>query len=202
MKTIKLLAVALLFLGLNSCSSDDNDEQKKSELEIITVENLHAPGDVRDYQTGEIIQEGTMKYFSFSQGMAVEETADWDIAFKGTSIIVNGGINGDTDAAATVVNSTFAEVVEAPSDGDFRVDTDIINAIPSGSGNGWYNYNPSNHMITPIAGRILIIRTHDSKYAKVEILSFYKDQTTTPSQEDGAYLTFNYTYQTDGSKNF
>ena len=202
MKTIKLVVVALLFLGLNSCNSDDNSGEQNSQLAIKKVENLYAPGDVRDYQTGEIVQLGTRKYFSFSQGTTVDETAAWDIAFKGTEIITNSGVHGNSQAAAVVVSDTFAAVTQAPDDSDFNVDTDILNAIASGSDNGWYHYNPINHMITPVAGRVIIVRTNDGKYAKLEMLSYYKDQTTTPTQEDGAYLTFNYVYQADGSKDF
>ena len=69
-------------------------------------------------------------------------------------------------------------------------------AIPTGSGNGWYNYNPTTHVISPIAGKVIIVKTNDGKYAKVEILSYYKDAPENPTQEsEYRYYTFNYVYQ-------
>ncbi len=202
MKTIKLVVALILFIGLNSCTSDDIEETQESNLIVKKIENLHAPSDVRDYSTGEIISEGITKYFSFSQGTTVAATANWDIAFKGTTIIVNGGVHGSSNAAAAVLVSTFEAVTQAPSDEDFKIDTAIVNAIASGSGNGWYNYNPATHLITPIPGRVIVIKTHDGKYAKMEMLSYYKNQTTTPEDGDDAYLTFNYAYQPNGTKRF
>ncbi len=201
LKTIRLAAILVLFLGFFSCNSDDPDPEKVT-LDVLKIENLHAPADVRDHTTGQIISEGVTNYFSFSQGKSVMENENWDIAFKGTSIIVNSGIHGSTDAAAAVVIATFSEVEKAPEDNELKVDTAIVNAIASGSGNGWYNYNPSTHMITPIAGRVIVVRTFDGKYAKMEMLSYYKDQATNPGADDDDYLTFNYVYQNDGSKDF
>ena len=49
-------------------------------------------------------------------------------------------------------------------------------AVPSGAGNGWYTYQgPPVNLITPTPGKILVFRTNDGKYAKMEILSYYKD---------------------------
>ena len=200
MKQTKLFLVAILVLMLNSCSSDESDNSTQLETEQIT--NLYAPADVRDYQTGEVIEEREFVYFSFSEGTTVLEDDNWDIAFKGTEIIVNGGIHGNTQAAAAVVTGTFAEITEIADDVEFKQDTDIINAIPTGSGNGWYNYNPATHAITPIPGRIILVKTHNGKYAKMEILSYYKDMTNNPEDEDASYFTFNYVYQGNGSKSF
>lgn len=200
MKQTKLFLVAILVLMLNACSSNDSEEPVQLETEQIT--NLYAPADVRDYQTGEIIEEREFVYFSFAEGTTVLEDDNWDIAFKGTEIIVNSGIHGDTQAAATVTVGTFTEITEVPNDVVFKEDTDIINAIPTGSGNGWYNYNPATHAITPIPGRIILVRTHDGKYAKMEILSYYKDMSNNPAPEDSSYYTFNYVYQNNGSTSF
>ncbi len=198
MKQTKLFLATILVLILNSCASDDNPIQ--ASLEAKQTSNLYAPADVRDYQTGQIIEKREFVYFSFDSEGVVTQNDNWDIAFKGTTIIVNGGIHGNTQAVAVIVLGTFAEITEVPDATEFKQDTDIINAIPTGSGNGWYNYNPANHDITPIPGRIILIKTHDGKYAKMEILSYYKDMII-----DGdypAYYTFNYVYQDNGSTTF
>ena len=56
---------------------------------------------------------------------------------------------------------------------------------------------PPTFLITPTPGKILVFRTADGKYAKVEILSYYKDSPPTPDYRfsQGRYYTFNYIYQ-------
>ena len=200
MKQTTVILATILVLILNSCSSNDTPEQ--IQLETKRINNLYAPADVIDYQTGQIIEEREFVYFSFDSEGVVTQNDNWDIAFKGTTIIVNGGIHGNTQAAAAIVLGTFAEITEVPDATEFKQDTDIINAIPTGGGNGWYNYNQANHYISPIPGRIILVKTHDGKYAKMEILSYYKDMTTEPGTEDSSYYTFNYVYQDNGSKTF
>lgn len=55
--------------------------------------------------------------------------------------------------------------------------------------------NPQQFTITPIPGKILVFRTRNGNLAKVEILSYYRDN---PSQLDmeseSRYYTFNYLY--------
>ena len=200
MKQTTVILATILVLILNSCASDDNPVQ--ASLEAKQISNLYAPADVRDYQTGQIIEEREFVYFSFDSEGVVTQGDNWDIAFKGTTIIVNGGIHGNTQAAAAIVLGTFDEITEVSDATEFKQDTEIINAIPTGSGNGWYNYNPANHDITPIPGRIILIKTHDGKYAKMEVLSYYKDMTANPATEDYSYYTFNYVYQDNGSTTF
>ena len=48
-------------------------------------------------------------------------------------------------------------------------------AICTGSDNGWYNYNRATNLILPIPGRTIVLRTADGNYAKMRILSYYKD---------------------------
>ena len=76
-------------------------------------------------------------------------------------------------------------------------DSETSLAIPTGSDNGWYNYNPATFTITPLAGKILVFRTRDNRYAKVEILSYYQDAPSNPDPftDEGRYYTFNYVYQ-------
>ena len=98
---------------------------------------------------------------------------DWDIGFRGTSIIVNGGVSLGTtdepsrtgDAAAYVANGTFFSVMQADTS---LLTQDSTNgyAIATGSGNGWYTYSgPPTFLITPTPGKILVFRTADGKYA-------------------------------------
>ena len=80
----------------------------------------------------------------------------------------------------------------------FVQDSETATSISTGSGEGWYIYaGPPTHLITPITGKILVFRTHDGKYAKVDILSYYKDAPNAPDAftDEDRYFTFNYVYQ-------
>ena len=71
------------------------------------------------------------------------------------------------------------------------------------SGQGWASYSFSTHLFSPRAGRILVFRTHDNKYAKMEIIYFYDSlKPDTGSGDIGGFYTFNYVYQSAGEINF
>lgn len=173
-----------------------------SDLVSSTFSNLHAP-QTGGFGQGEI--GGPFTKFSFETGDVTDSETEWDIAFRGLRIAVNGGASTGSndeptrngDAAATVETGIFSEIVSA--DGlEFEQDADGAFAIPAGSGNGWYDYNGATNVVTAIPGRVLVFKTHDGKYAKVEILSYYKDAPAeiTPeiANSDFRYYTFNYVY--------
>ncbi len=201
MKTITLVAIA--FLGLSSCNNND-DETPLLAVESEQITNLHAPQNT-DYTTNPPAITGDFVKFDFSTGATTTSDTDWDIAFRGTTIIVNGGESqGTTDepnrtgnAGAYIVNNTFSGVTSI-DESLFVQDSESSLAIATGSGNGWYTYaGPPSHLITPTAGKILVFKTHNGLYAKVEILSYYKDSPTNPntSVDESRYFTFNYVYQ-------
>lgn len=200
MKTINFLTLLTLFIGFSSCNNDD-DSTTLLTVESELISNLHAP---QEGGQGNPVS-GEFTKFNFALGQTTTSDTDWDIAFRGTAIIVNGGVSSgledepvrNGEAGAYIATGTLGSVTS--------IDTSLIIqdsatsfAIPTGSDNGWYNYaGPPTHIISPIAGRILVFRTHDGKYAKIEILSYYKDAPANPDafvDEDG-YYTFNYVYQ-------
>lgn len=199
LKTIKLLALASLFVGFISCD-DDDDAPPLLDVEAETVSNLHAP---EEGGRGEPTS-GPFTKFDFETGTITTSDTAWDIAFRGTSIIVNGGASMGTvdepertgNAAAYIATGTMATVAEVNTS-LFVQDSETSYAIPTG-GDGWYSYSgPPTHLITPIAGKILVFKTHDGKYAKVEILSYYKDAPDSPDAfvDETPYYTFNYVFQ-------
>lgn len=206
MKNFLKSALALTVLLFASCSSDDQERVIQSQsLQTKKVSNLYAP------QSGGQGQpvSGDFVKFSLSTGEIVTSGDNWDIAFRGTSIIVNGGYSGTGEPAKNgnvslaTVSNTLSGVTEAPSDDSFKQDAQSAYAIPTGSGNGWYTYNPTNHVVAPIAGRVFVIKTTNGKYAKFEILSYYQNAPANPlGTEPSKYFTFNYVYQPDGSKKF
>lgn len=210
MKTIKLFTLLAIFIGFSSCSNDDNDDLPLLAIETESISNLYAPQEA-DYSTNPPTYTGEFTKFNFATGLTTSSETDWDVAFRGTSIIVNGGTSfGATDeperignAAAYVATGTMASVDTIDTN---MLEQDSVNGYVL---NNWYDYNPVNHIITPTAGKILVIRTHDGKYAKVEILSYYKDApapneiTEEIATNDSRYFTFNYMYQpNDGITTF
>ena len=194
----------LIILSLSSCSNDDDavtDDTNNQCQPVVSsrAENVPAP------QTGNPggPAGGPFTKFSFATGTVVDQnSSNWDIAFRGTTIVINGGEeNGITDeptrtgdVSAQIVNSTFDDLTEAPTSG-YSQDSATQLAIISGSGNGWYTYTgPPNHLILPQPGKILVFKTSTNNYAKVEILSYYKDAPANPDGTNSRFYTFRYSY--------
>lgn len=142
--------------------------------EVRTISNLNASG-------------GTV-YFNLGSGKEVSAdrstTAEWDISFAKTTIAVNE----KAKVTAQVVESIFDALKKAPANG-YRPDTEESRAIPTGSGNGWYNYNMEDHSILPIADRTIVVKAGNGKKYKISIISYNKDQKLF---ESTGYYTFRY----------
>lgn len=201
MKTYKILAIAAVAL-LSFTSCDDNDTPNILDVEADQVSNLYAP-QVADYTTTPITYSGDFIKFDFSTATTTESDTDWDIAFRGTTILVNGGSSSGIaeepartgNAGAYIVDATFADVASV-TEASFLQDSADGLAITTGSGNGWYDYDFLNNAIAPIAGKVIVFRTADNHYAKVEILSYYKDlEDDNDVYDNPRYYTFNYVYQ-------
>jgi hypothetical protein len=208
MKNLKSVLVLAISIALFSCSKEAETITKNPQnqaLEVKNYSNLYAPvtGGGGQPVSGDFVK------FSFSTGQIVSTGDNWDIAFRSTAILVNGGVASAGQPArtgmgsASIVTSTFTNVTIAPADNLFKQDSATETAITTGSGNGWYNYNSVTNVVSPIAGKVIVVKTNDGKYAKMEILSFYKDAPANPTAtEPSRYYKFNYVYQPDGSKNF
>lgn len=211
--SIRSIFVSALFVGMISmmvsCSEDDPTLEP---VVAVTISNLEAdPATGFNPNTGQPIgTTGKFKLFSFESGATVSNsdsaTTKWDIGFRGTTIILNGGTSGPGSAQAQVVTGIFDEVNEAPETG-YTSDNGTTYAIPTGSGNGWYSATgggPSSPtIITPIAGRVIVVKTATGRYAKLEILSYYKDAPASPTgSEPARYYTFRFVYQPNDSRKF
>ena len=196
-----LTLVVITILGFNSCS-DDDESTSLLTVESEQVSNLFAPQTL-DVTVTPPVASGDFVKFDFSTGRTTTSDTDWDIALRGTTILVNGGDSSGIaeepirtgNAAAYIVDDTFANVIAVTESSFIQDSTDGL-ALPTGSGNGWYNYNPAINAIQPIAGKVIVFRTADDRYAKIEILSYYKDApseiTTDIAANDARYYTFNY----------
>ncbi len=194
MKTIKLLTLLAIFIGFSSCSSDD-DDPVILQVESETVSNLYAP---QIGGQGQGPKSGEFTKFNFATGTATTSTTDWDIAFRGTDIIINGGSSfGETDepersgnAAAYIAIGTMVSVNSIDTS---LLEQDSVNGYVLSN---WYTYaGEPTHAINPTAGKILVLKTHDGKYAKMEILSYYENAEPNANFDNYRYYTFNYVYQ-------
>jgi len=177
--------------------------------DVITFVEL----DASQYIVNQLDSSLTGKYkkFSFSEGDTVSHD-NWDVAFKGSTIIINGGESSEQDQPnrtgsaavyiATGIMSDIKIVDVSKLTEDDATRPAIIDDLGI-SGQGWSSYNHDSHILSPIAGRILVFRTHDNKYAKMEILYYYDSENPQPLDGDfGGFYTFNYVYQSDGEINF
>jgi hypothetical protein len=201
------LLLSLFILFFTSC--EKSIEQNMIDENVINFVELNASQ--YDVNILDSLVTGKFEKFSFSEGDTVSHD-NWDVAFSGTTIIVNGGdsynvnqLERTGNAAvyiATGVMSDIRTVDLSKLEQDNLSGPTIIDDLGI-SGQGWASYDMDTHILSPIPGRILVFRTHDNKYAKMEIIYFYDSPNPQPLEGDyGGFYTFNYVYQTDGTTNF
>lgn len=203
-----IVAVSLAFMFLISCEKEETPAVV--DTVITNVVNSLPADTIVQIVNGRPIGAGKYSFFSLESN-AIISSADsnskkWDIGFRGTSIIINGGNSGPGNGGAFTYVGTFEELKTIPADSVFKVDNAPASyAISS----GWYSYNQPVNLITPVPGKVLVIRTANGKFAKVEILNYYKGGVTPAASAPDAdkiskqrYYTFRFAYQSNGSKNF
>lgn len=215
MKYLFSLLLLSLLIGFSAC---DKSDPAPVPVQAVRFNDLPADPATFDPNTGAPIGfTNKFTFFSFSTGKVVDNPSgsNWDLAFRATTILVNGGTSGSGKGGAQVLTGIFGDIATAPTDG-YRQDNDSGGlspapapntnlAIPTGSGNAWYVATGgglgSPSVITATAGKVLLIRTADGKYAKMEILSYYKGApaAVNPLTDAARYYTFQYVYQADGS---
>ncbi len=204
MRFVLPLFLAMAVVGLAACDTAEIDPDPQP-LTVETVENLPADPST-SAGGGQPTSSGRYTLFDIETGEIVlafdeEDRSDslstnWDIGFQGTNLIANTTVG--SQGGIQIVISAFDEVTEAPEAG-------YDAALPSGSGNSWYNYaGPPTHLITPISGRVIVVKTADGRYAKLRILSYYRGAPEEPNAFEDAdrYYTFEYVFQPDGSRSF
>jgi hypothetical protein len=211
---IRILSFSVLLSVLVSCEKNDNGEgtlvattQTVRDLPADTILGINTI-------TGQPYGAGKYTFYSLEKNAIVASadsaTSKWDIGFRGTTIITNGGNSGPGQGGGFVFTGLFDDLKTIPADSTFRTDNAPSSyAIAAGSNRGWYVYNAPVNLITAIPGRVLVIRTASGKYAKVEILNYYKGGVT-PATTDSddiklrrqRFFTFRFTYQPNGTKSF
>ena len=213
-KNLTKIAMGLvLSIALVACSKEE--EIIVVPVNAITVNDLAADTVTGLGPDGRPQSAGTITYYSLVDNKVVSSTdaatTKWDIAFSSTKILINGGTSGPGLGGAFVFKGLFDDLKTIPTDSSFATDnaTAASYAIPLGSGKAWYTYDGLTTLVSPIAGRVLVIKTASGKFAKIEILNYYKGGVTLPANASVSdklfkqrYYTFRYAYQPNGSKVF
>lgn len=209
----KIAMVLSVSVAMVACTKDD--AAVVVPVSAITVKDLAADTVTGIGSDGRPQSAGTTTYYSLVDNKVIASTdaatTKWDVAFTSTKILVNNGTSGPGLGGAFVFKGLFDDLKTIPADSLFATDNSNASsyAIPWGSGKGWYTYDGLTTLVNPIAGRVLVIRTAAGKFAKIEILNYYKGGVTLPSTATDAdkltkqrYYTFRYTYQPNGTKTF
>ena len=130
-------------------------------------------------------------YFDLSRNTTMptsQENLDWDLAFRRTRIITNGGAaNSDGLGGAVDLGEIPLEQATPPVDGY------MVDAIHEERGlvnpalQKWYNYNWTTHIVTS-KSHTYALRTHTGEVILLAFMSYYCD--------DGSAgcITFRYAY--------
>lgn len=204
-----VLAAVVIF---QSCTKDNTTVPQETLVQKI-VKDVQADTIIGLSPIGQPFGSGKFTFYSFETNSIVpntdSNTTKWDIGMRGTTIITNNGTSGPGKGGAFVYVGTFDDLTSVPADSTFKVDAAPSFAITAASNRGWYLYTPQTNLVTPLPGRVLVIRTANGKYAKVEILNYYKGGTTPAATDPDAlkifsqrYYTFKFAYQADGTTTF
>jgi hypothetical protein len=197
---------------------------------VITVMNVGA--DRPD--TSEPLYDPSIIYFSLETNAVTpvdyKRTSRWDLSFSGTERSFLGGNNGANTAnlgyqgpgkgGICILTQRFDSVIDIPEDGAFRTGSGLIGTDDMGAygtGTGYYAYDwggtlfgdgsyDKQHVAHVLQDtRTVIVRTAKGNYAKIRMLSIYKDELD-PSKwlrnSPHPYFSFQYILVKAGSKKF
>lgn len=206
---IQIPVLLLILTALFSCKKKDPQPQPVQSVKLTDI-----PADPPKSISNRGEFEGqTRKYWllDIRTGKQVDNKTDsatnkWHFGFRvearKMNIITNGGSSGPGGCEARVVQGVFDTYNNAPAEG-YASDKSGEPAIPNKVPNSWVDYNMTTHMLTPKAGAIILLKTGEGRYAKMEIISFYKGAPVPPVKyDDIGYFTLRYVYQPNQSTAF
>src|SRR3990172_78303 len=146
--------------------------------------------DIRQY-TVDARDRQEWAYFDFSAGTYVattRESLDWDLAFRRTSVLANGGETNPAGLAGAIdLGETPLEQAAPPSAGYLADRTDDEGELENPALRKWYNYNWTTHIITS-KGHTYAFRTATGEVVVLTFLSYYSDH------DSPGCITFQYAY--------
>jgi len=143
------------------------------------------------------------------------KTKDWDIAFTGpynSEVFVNSakdqfnpGYEGPaTNTSVVLVRQGYQFVNEAPTEEEFtKSKISKIGWAANENSDGWFQYSLKTHIMQALPNRTYVIKLHDGKFAKLQLINAYKGnpQAVTNMKWPAPFYTFRYYIQEDGSRN-
>jgi hypothetical protein len=216
-----MTAAIAIVMGV-SCSKDKSTPDPSVRTRLSTYVEKDGKGivyvtDLPGDTTATPGKSGKNVYFSFTSNANVDSlkklTSDWDIAFtniynsyvtiNSNTNVMSPGYSGTGTGLLYIVDKPFDSVKVVPDAAAVNVNGSTgMDAYPSASWSGWYQYNPTTHIMTVIQGKTLVIKLAGGKYAKLEMNSLYKGNPASPTLSTPVpYFTFRYWVQQDGSTN-
>jgi hypothetical protein len=198
-------------------TSDDNPTAPSATLYYSLEENKAVDGSYKKTKKWDLAFGGL--YASFLSGN------------NGSNTQNNGALAGGK-GGITIVEKPFSEVVDIPADSQFKTGIDLIGTDDAGSfgnGIGWYLYDFGGEVVTDgtnpqkahvayalgeslkiangkvIPARTVILKTANGNYAKIKMISVYKDVYTSAEwfkDTPHMYYTFDYVMVPAGSTKF
>ncbi|MBB5623543.1 hypothetical protein HDE69_004629 [Pedobacter cryoconitis] len=173
-------------------------------------------------------------YYSLENNKAISpdqaKTADWDIAFDGifnsflegnsSTDKSNKGFRGGGNGGILILPLPFDQVTTIPADSEFKTKSRAVGSDDAGAfgeGVGWYLYDyggtirgggaiDKKHVAYAMPEtRTIILRTAKGNYAKIKIISCYKDVLTADKMFKDTpkmFLTFDFILLPKGSTKF
>lgn len=134
------------------------------------------------------------KWVLFDLGARAVGAQDaWDLGFKRFLVKTNGGASGEGGVrVAAMANTAFGDLDRAPSTGwvediekedvdsekpDEILEADIAHAFNQpndASENGWYDYDPTDHTLSP-APVVFVVQARDGRFYEVAFERYYDD---------------------------
>lgn len=198
-------------------TSDDNPTAPSATLYYSLEENKSVDGSYKKTKKWDLAFGGL--YASFLSGNNGSDSK-------------NNGYQAGGVGGITIVAKPFDEVVDIPEDSQFKTGIDLIgtdDAGAFGNGTGWYLYDFDGVVVsdgtnlqkahvayalgdalkiangTTIPARTVILKTANGNYAKIKMISVYKDVYTSAEwfkDTPHMYYTFDYVMVPKGSTKF
>jgi HmuY protein len=229
MRTFNIYKPAVLALGLAlSLSSCERDATETADNAIAAL----TPAIDKETKNLQVNTKATDAFVKFNfEKNSIVDAADqnWDIALRGTTILVNGGTaiydpakdpkdpkdpqqkikieqeparKKGAFGAIQAIKASYADLKKIDAT-KLKQDADQAYALSPSSDKSWFNEDKTTKIISPIKGSILIIRTHDDKLVKLQMKSYYQDAPAVPtSASKSGFYSFIYQYQPNGTANF
>lgn len=123
-------------------------------------------------------------YVDFETRAEVPESGPWDLRYQRFHISTNGGISGTGGVEVARLAASFAQVIAAPpagwvADAPDGADENTVPDYAFEQGDGWYDYNPATHVLTP-RPLVWVVKTAGGSTIKLAIQRYY-DGAGTPA---------------------